>query len=133
MRKIFEKYWEVISYCIFGVGTTIVNIVTYYLGVYLFNMATVIGTCMSWILSVLFAYITNKIWVFQSNTTGVKEILKEIFFFFTSRFLSGLLDIGIMYIFVEKYHFNDMYMKIISNIVVIIVNYLASKTLIFRT
>lgn len=132
MRELLNKYREVISYCIFGAGTTIVNIVVYYVCAHPLNISTVLSTCIAWVLSVLFAYITNKIWVFQSKTTGIKEIIKELLFFFACRFLTGLLDVGIMYMTVDRLHLDDMIMKVISNVVVIIINYLASKILIFK-
>lgn len=130
--KILEKYKEVIMYLIFGVLTTVVNILVYYLFKNIFNIDYLISNIIAWILSVLFAYITNKIWVFEKKTAGINELIKEIVSFFSFRVLSGILDMGFMYITVSLLHFNDNLMKIIANIVVVILNYIFSKLFIFK-
>ena len=130
--NLWKKYKELVLYLVFGVGTTVINIVVYYFCAHLFKFSTIASTCVAWILSVLFAYITNKIWVFESKSSELCIIIKEIISFFSCRLLTGLLDIGIMFIFVDILSFNDMWMKIISNVIVIVLNYVASKLLIFK-
>ena len=130
--ELLKKYREVISYCIFGAGTTLVNLIVYYLCAHPLGIDTVISTGMAWLLSVLFAYVTNKIWVFESHVTGGTAIVKELVSFFACRFLTGVLDVGMMHLFVDEFHFPDMWMKILANIIVIVVNFVASKLLIFR-
>ena len=90
------------------------------------------ATVFAWIISVAFAYITNKIWVFKSKNTNLKNVLREISDFVGCRLFSGLLDLLIMWIFVDVLLLNDMVIKILSNIVVVIINYVASKWFIFR-
>ncbi len=119
-------------YLIFGVLTTVVNIVSYFLLARILHIDTVVSTVIALILSILFAYITNKIFVFESKTNTAKELLKEIISFFGCRAFTGILDVAFMYITVEVFNLNDMIMKIISNIVVIIVNYIFSKLIIFK-
>lgn len=130
--KLWKRYREVISYCIFGAGTTFVNIIVYYVCAHVLGIDTVLSTGVAWVLSVLFAYVTNKIWVFESYAVGFWQVLKELFFFFTCRFLTGLLDIGMMYVFVDRFDFPDMLMKILTNVIVIVANFVASKLLIFK-
>ena len=80
----------------------------------------------------LFAYITNRKYVFESKAIGFSTIIKETANFFFCRLATGLLDLAIMVVFVDLLHFNGMTIKILSNIIVIILNYVASKLLIFR-
>lgn len=135
MKKIINllrQYKEVISYLIFGVLTTLVNILTYMLFADLFHIDYLISTVIAWILSVLFAYITNKLYVFESKTTVKNEIIKEMLSFFGFRLFSGVLDLANMFVFVSLLHFNDTLIKILSNVFVIIINYVFSKCFIFK-
>ena len=132
IKELYNKYKEILMYLIFGVLTTVVNIVSYFLLARILHIDTVVSTVIALILSILFAYITNKIFVFESKTNTVKELLKEIISFFGCRAFTGILDVAFMYITVDVFNLNDMIMKIISNIVVIIVNYVFSKLIIFK-
>ena len=132
IKELYNKYKEILMYLIFGVLTTVVNIASYFLLARILHIDTVVSTVIALILSILFAYITNKIFVFESKTNTAKELLKEIISFFGCRAFTGILDVAFMYITVEVFNLNDMIMKIISNIVVIIVNYIFSKLIIFK-
>ena len=129
---LWKKYKELVLYLVFGVGTTVINIIAYYVCAHPLRINTVVSTCVAWVLSVLFAYVTNKIWVFESKGTDVGVIIKEIVSFFSCRLLTGFLDVALMFVFVDVLSFNDMWMKIISNVIVIVLNYVASKLLIFK-
>ena len=83
-------------------------------------------------ISVLFAYITNKLWVFESRSFNKQVLSHEIPTFFGARLLSGLIDLGIMFVFVDIMFFPAMVVKIISNVFVVIFNYIASKLVIFK-
>lgn len=128
----FRKYRELILYLFFGICTTLVNIFTYHTCSRLVHLNTVESTFVAWIVSVLFAYITNRIFVFCSNEKRLKGILLEFFYFIACRFLSGLIDIAVMYVSVDLMGVNDMLMKIASNVIVVVINYIASKLIIFR-
>ena len=132
LKDLMKKHKGLILYAFFGVATTIVNIVAYYMCAHWFSLSTVISTCIAWVIAVLFAYITNRIWVFESQAHDKKKIIKEIISFFTCRLLTGFLDVGIMWLFVDKLKFNDIIIKTISNILVIVINYIASKLIIFK-
>ena len=132
IKKLYKKYKEIIMYLIFGGLTTLVNIVAYFILARLLNIETVASTIIALIVSILFAYITNKIFVFESKTNNKKDLLREMISFFACRALSGVMDVAIMYVTVDLWHFNDIIMKIISNIIVIIVNYVFSKLIIFK-
>lgn len=129
MVNLIKKYKEILLYGIFGVLTTIVNIVVYYVCTHLFAIDYLISTIIAWFISVLFAYITNRLYVFESKSS---DVIKEMLSFFSFRVLSGTLDIGIMYLFVDIFKWNDLIVKILSNIVVIILNYIFSKLFIFK-
>ena len=132
IKELYKKYKEIIMYLIFGGLTTLVNIVSYAILARLLNIETVTSTIVALIISILFAYITNKIFVFESKTNNKKDLTREIISFFACRALSGVMDVVIMYVTVDVWHFNDIIMKVISNIIVIIVNYVFSKLIIFR-
>lgn len=128
LTKLINK--ETISYLFFGVLTTLVNLVTY--KVCSLFLSYVTSTVIAWIISVLFAYITNKLFVFNSRNFEFKYLCKEFTAFVTARLLSGAFDLGFMVFAVELLHMDDFIAKILTNVVVVIVNYFASKLLIFK-
>lgn len=129
---LYFKYKEVILYLFFGGLTTLVNIVSYAVFARILHMDTVAGTSMAWLISVIFAYITNKIFVFESRTDTFVLLVKECVSFFGCRLATGVMDVAIMYLSVDLMHFNDIFMKIISNVFVVILNYIFSKLFIFK-
>lgn len=121
--------WEIVLYVIFGVLTTLINVLAYSLFYYLLKLPNTASTVVAWVLSVAFAYITNRIWVFESeNENTIRETLN----FFLCRTATGILDLVIMYMGVDILLFEGTVIKIFSNIIVIILNYLASKLFIFK-
>jgi len=132
IKELYKKYKDVIPYAVFGVLTTIVNIAVYWVMAHPFHVDVMLSTIVAWIAAVLFAYITNRKWLFHSEATTNKLIIKEIIFFFASRLVTGVVDWSCMYVFVDVFHFNDVIVKFIVNIIVIILNYLASKLIIFK-
>lgn len=132
IKKNVEKYKDIILYLFFGVCTTAVNVISYWCGAHLLKMDTMLSTIIAWCLAVLFAYLTNRKWVFHSEASGTLEIIKEIGSFFACRLTTGIVDWVCMYVFVEVLKCNDLIIKIIANIVVIVLNYVASKLLIFK-
>lgn len=132
MKELFYKYKEMILYLFFGGCTTMINIVFYAVSTRIFEFDTIASTILAWILSVLFAYATNRKYVFESTNTTCAEIVKEIVSFFSCRVFSGVLDLVIMWLFVDVIGYNDLVIKIISNVIVIIINYVASKWFVFK-
>ena len=127
-----KKYESVLLYLIFGVLTTFVNIVVYYI---LFNhvlLSNILSNGIAWVAAVIFAFITNKIWVSKSKTLEIEQVIKELIAFFSARLSTGLLDMAIMYVGVDLLKVNSIYSKIISGVVVVILNYIFSKLFIFR-
>ena len=135
IKNIYIKYKEIINYLIFGILTTIISLLTYYLLVYsILNpnkpIQLQLANIISWITCVTFAYITNRIYVFNSKN---KYIIKEIIKFYSSRLSTLFLDMIFMYIFVTKLNLNDKLIKIIIQILIIILNYILSKILVFKS
>ena len=136
MKKILKKIdiREVISYLIIGVLTTIVSLVSYYLlTTYILNpdkpIELQIANVLSWILSVTFAYFTNRKYVFRSND---KNVLKEGMKFYSARLLTLFMDMLIMFVFVSLMRINDKIIKLVSQVVVVIANYVISKFMVFE-
>ena len=132
MKKAFLKHREIILYIFFGGCTTIVNVVFYYISTRWFGFGVVASTLLAWWVSVIFAYITNRILVFRSHNHELRAILFELAFFIACRLLTGLLDILIMYLFVDCLGLQDLMIKILSNFIVILANYIASRLLILK-
>lgn len=133
---LFNKYRSIIAYLFWGVVTTVVNIVVFQFlssGVHWnYQLANVIA----WFLSVLVAYFTNKVWVFGSHYSTVKAFLKEFFWFYFYRGLTLIMDVIIMYVGISLLKFDSplqqLIVKIIDNVIVVIANYIFSKWLIFH-
>ena len=132
LKELLVRYKEVILYVIFGGLTTLINIVVYWICRNLIKLQVVPSDIIAWILSVIFAYVTNKIWVFESRSTKVAVLIREIGEFFAARLFSLGFDVLFLYVTVEKLSWPDLPMKIVANVIVIIMNYLFSKLLIFR-
>ncbi|MGX8127569.1 GtrA family protein [Clostridioides difficile] len=129
---IFKKHKETILYLFFGAFTTLVNIVSYlfFTRVILFNF--MVANALAWILAVLFAYVTNKFFVFESKIIKLRFLFKEFLSFVSFRLLSGIVEMVTMYIMIDLLFVNDIIVKIFTNIFVIILNYLFSKMIIFK-
>lgn len=126
------KYKDIVLYLFFGVCTTLVNVIAYWICAHPLDINTMTSTIIAWVLAVLFAYITNRNWVFQSEAHTSKDILKEIMSFFGCRFATGIVDWACMFIFVQLFCLNDIFVKVATNVLVVVLNYVASKIIIFR-
>uniref|UniRef100_UPI0040575F80 GtrA family protein n=1 Tax=Acetatifactor sp. TaxID=1872090 RepID=UPI0040575F80 len=129
---LLKKYKGIISYLFFGVCTTVINIVVYNIFYYVLHVSNVNSNIVAWIVAVLFAFITNKLFVFDSTSLTAKVVLYELLSFLGCRLITGVLDLGIMYVTVDCLEQNAMLWKIITNVLVIILNYIASKLVIFK-
>lgn len=128
-KKLFNK--ETISYLIFGVLTTIVNLGVYSLGG-LIGLDYRISNGTAWIVSVIFAYITNKLFVFESKSWKLNVVMQEFISFVSCRLLSGIFEMAALIGFVELFHFEKFISKVIISFVVVLMNYVFSKLFIFK-
>lgn len=133
-KKMYKKYEEIVNYLIVGVLTTVVSLGTYYICVETFlnpniGLQLQIANIISWVCAVAFAYVTNRVFVFKSHN---KDITKEIFSFTSSRIVTLIMDMFIMFITVTVLKGNDKIAKLISQVVVTIGNYILSKLFVFK-
>ena len=128
----YRKHQEGMRYLIFGALTTLVNIVAYSILYYAFHINNATSNVIAWIIGATFAYVTNKLYVFNSKVNSKRELIKEIVYFYGCRLLTLAVDEGIMILTVDKFGWNALLMKIVANIIVIILNFIFSKILIFK-
>lgn len=146
MKRLFVKYKELITYVIFGALTTAVNFVTFWLmNLVLGERLYLLNNIIAWVISVAFAYVTNKLWVFESKNWNVKVIGKEIPEFVGARLFSLALEEGGLLLFMNVLHFGKfaftllgfnitgtLIAKVILAVIVVIINYIFSKLVIFK-
>lgn len=138
LADIYIEHKEAMRYLLFGVLTTVVNIivasVTYYVFFASFaeeikvNLSTIIAIIAAWI----FAYVTNKLYVFDSHNNSIQELMKEIISFISCRAITAIVEIVLMNLLVASLQFNYLAMKIIVSVIIIILNYIFSKLIIFK-
>lgn len=128
----YKKYKEILLYLFFGGLTALVSIGSYAYCDVILGMNPLIANIISWILAVTFAYITNKIWVFQVEIHGKKELLQQIFSFYTGRLLTLGIEEAILLVFITKLGFNSLVVKVVAQVVVVLSNYVISKCFVFR-
>lgn len=154
-NKIYMKMKkEIVLYIIFGVATTLVNILTYYILENIYSVPYLIANATAWFTSVLFAFITNKLFVFKPNNKTVSTsgqegkknceypfsskkwsfpiVLKEMGKFFSARIATGVFDMVGMWLFVTIFLFPEMITKVVVNVIVILLNYVLSKWVVFH-
>lgn len=127
IQNLIHKYWEQLMYLVFGVLTTAVNMVVFYLLDQYTGMYYLLSNTVAWFLSVLFAFFTNKTWVFQSKYTTFRDFSREIASFFFFRVISYIMDTAIMFVGISMLHGPNMVVKIIDQFVIILANYIFSK------
>lgn len=133
VKEILKKYREIISYLVVGGLTTVVSLGVYYACVFTFldpdkPVQLQIANIISWIAAVTFAYFTNRRFVFESNN---ENMLKEATAFLAARIGTLLMEMGIMFVSVTWLGFNDKIMKLVVQFIIIVVNYIFSKFLVF--
>ena len=134
--NLYKKYQEIINYLIVGVLTTVVSIVTYFLFSLILdienNILFILANVLSWICAVVFAYITNKKFVFNTTTSNKKEEIKVFSMFVSSRITTLLIELAFMFITVKVILINDKIAKVIAQFIVIVLNYVLSKLFVFK-
>lgn len=131
-NSIYKKYKEPLLYIFFGGLTTVISIGVFAFFSYVVYLDEITANTISWICAVLFAYVTNRIWVFHSAAAGLASIIREMIAFFGGRLLTLLFETSMMLVFVTFLHQNKMLVKIIATIFVMVLNYIISKVYIFR-
>lgn len=129
---LFHKHEQIISYVFFGGLTTLVNFIVYYPLYNLCHLSASLSNILAWIVAVIFAYLTNKPFVFKSKDWSIKTVAPEFTKFVGSRFGSGLLETVIIRITVDILLWNGNLWKIIVSVLVVILNYITSKFFAFK-
>lgn len=133
IKELWVKYKSVIAYLFFGVLTTLINIVAFYLFGTIFSLYYQLANVIAWFLSVLFAFFTNKVWVFESKYTTARNFWVEMGKFFFYRGLSLVVDAAIMGLGVSVLKIDKNLTKLLDQVVIVVINYFFSKFLIFKS
>lgn len=128
----YKKHKEVLLYLFFGGLTTIVSIASYSYCDVVLGMNPLIANVISWILAVLFAYVTNKIWVFDAQNNMFGDLAREIASFFLGRLFTLLVEEAILFMGITMLGLNSIAVKVVAQFIIIVLNYIISKLLVFR-
>lgn len=127
-----EKHWDIVSYLFFGILTTVVNYLVY-LPVYnLLHLSASVSNAIAWVVAVAFAYLTNKPFVFKSHDWSRQTVIPELSKFVSCRLASGVMETVILLITVDLLHWNGNIWKLVTSVLVVVLNYIASKLLVFK-
>lgn len=132
LANFYREHLEGMRYLVCGALATVVNVAVYAIFFYLIHLENSLSNVVAWVAAAVFAYLTNKFIVFETTQDSKGKLIKEIISFFGCRLFTLAIDEAIMIITVDKLGINAVLMKIVANIVVIIVNYILSKVLIFK-
>ena len=132
IRDLIRKYYDILAYLVFGVLTTVVNYLVYLPCYNLLGMSAAVSNVIAWVVAVAFAYVTNKPFVFRSHDWSAKTVIPELSKFVGSRIASGALETGIIFLTVDVLLWNGNVMKLVTSVIVVVLNYIASKLLVFR-
>lgn len=123
---------DILLYLFFGVLTTIVNYLIYFPCLNFLELSAAASNLIAWAGAVIFAFFTNKPFVFQSNDWSLDTVVPEFVKFMGTRVASGLLETGILFLMVDMLHRNGNIWKVIISVLVVILNYIGSKFLVFK-
>lgn len=135
MQKIWDlvkAHWDVVVYLVFGVLTTVVNYLVYLPLYNWMGISAAVSNIAAWVVAVAFAFLTNKPFVFQSHDWSRKTVLPELSKFVSCRVASGAMETAIIFLTVDLMQWNGNIWKLITSVLVVILNYFASKLLVFR-
>lgn len=132
IRFLVEKYWDIVTYLFFGVLTTIVNYIVYLPAYNLLGLSASVSNVLSWTVAVAFAYLTNKPFVFKSHDWSKETVIPELTKFVSCRVASGAMETIILLITVDMLGWNGNIWKLLTQVLVVILNYVFSKLFVFR-
>jgi len=132
IRELVVKYWDILSYLFFGVCTTIVNYLIYIPCYNILEMSATLSNIIAWIVAVAFAYLTNKPFVFKSNDWSAATVVPELTKFLGCRIGSGAAETLILFLAVDLLGWNGNIWKLLTQVMVVVLNYIGSKLLVFR-
>ena len=131
--ELYYKYKEIFDYLFFGGLVTIINFISYYIPANIIGVDKIVSNLIAFIISVIFAYVVNKEYVFETKWEGIQNVFKEFSSFVISRIGTGLLcDILIFAFMINILNINDVISKIFTQILVVILNYIIGKWFVFK-
>ena len=131
-RNLIQKYWDILVYLFFGVLTTIVNYAVYLPLYNYLHFSATLSNIISWVAAVAFAYLTNKPFVFKSHDWSAKVVIPELTKFVMCRIGSGFAETLIIFLTVDVLRWDGNIMKLLTSVLVVVLNYIASKLFVFR-
>ena len=132
LRNLLKKHWDLVLYLVFGVLTTAVDYLVYFLLSHCTGLLASVCNVLAWVAAVAFAYVTNKPFVFKSRDWSASAVLPELGKFVGSRAMSGVLQTLLILLTADILGFNGDIMKIATSVIVIVLNYITSKMFVFR-
>jgi putative flippase GtrA len=132
VKKLYHKYYDLILYLVFGVLTTGVNYIVYLPCYNILGLSASVSNAIAWVVSVAFAFVSNKPFVFRSYDWSAKVVLPELAKFLGCRIGSGVLETAILFVTVDLLKWDGNLWKIVTSVLVVILNYVGSKLLVFR-
>ncbi len=132
ISALIEKYRGILLYLFFGVFTTVINYLVYLPCYNYFGLSATVSNILAWAASVVFAFLTNKPFVFKSHDWSAKILWPELTKFVGTRLGSGILETATIFVMVDLLHWNGNVIKLAVSVLVIIINYVGSKLLVFR-
>ena len=132
LKQLIVKYYDILAYLVFGVLTTVVNYLVYLPCYNLLGLPAVVSNVIAWVVAVAFAYVTNKPFVFRSHDWSAKTVVPELTKFVGTRVASGGMESAIIWIAVDLLGGNGNLWKLVTSVLVVILNYVGSKLLVFR-
>lgn len=128
----YKKHKEVLLYLFFGGCTFVISVISYSVMNVTFGMNELIANLISWVLAVLFAFFTNRTWVFVSHTDSARDFLAQMIAFFGGRVVTLVMEEIILLVFITILGLSSIGVKIVAQIIVIIANYIISKVWVFK-
>lgn len=132
IKTLVNKYWDILSYLIFGVLTTVVNYLVYLPAYNILHLSAAVSNVAAWVVAVAFAYLTNKPFVFKSHDWSRETVIPELTKFVSCRVASGVMETVVIFLTVDLLGWNGNLWKLVTSVLVVILNYVFSKLIVFR-
>ena len=132
LKALMTRYRDIVVYLVFGVLTTVVNYIVYLPCYNILGLSGSVSNAIAWVVAVAFAYLTNKPFVFRSHDWSAKTVIPELTKFVGCRVGSGVLETTIIFLTVDWLGWNGNVMKLLTSVLVVVLNYIGSKLLVFK-
>ena len=132
IRSLIVKYWDILIYLFFGVLSTVVNYLVYIPALYILGLSAAASNVIAWVVAVAFAFVTNKPFVFKSHDWSRQTLVPELTKFVGCRSASGAGETLILFLAVDLLGWSGAVWKLITSVLVVVANYIASKLLVFK-